>query len=379
MVAAVVALCAAVSAMAATVVFFDVADRTCDDMLDLETGATRRTRFSLPTLRWWPFVQAEMEWVSPDVVLEMDADGARFIERITPRQRGRYREIRRRFTIRDMFGLTAIRFTRRFPAALVISPAKGRYSMSMTLRQTGGDGYSHPDGTSDGERIEMRRYAAGDPSRFILWKAYARTRKVLVRTPERAVSPQPSSVAFLIAGPEDEAAAATARKFIDEGLLGDDVIFTADGSQNVAESVAEALDQIVDSAEHRDDGGMGLTGLVRQVGRGRLNNCIVFAPAQEGPWVALLASFSRQLPAPATVIIGVDASLDDAAPRGRLARLMWRPKRRIDPTLLGLPDLVSRLNREGMQVRVVHRVTGQLIALPHLQALAALEGGRVAA
>jgi len=373
--AVLVAICAAASAMAATFLFVDIADRKTVDMPDLETDAPRRTGFDLSTFRWWPFVQVDMGWIEPDVRLELEDTGGRYLERITPVRRGRHGRIRRRFAVGDIFGLTSIAFTRSYDASLVVSPAKGRYSLSMALRQTGGDGYSHPDGTTDGELIEMRRYAPGDPSRFILWKAYARTRRVLVRTPERALSPQPSTVAFLIAGPSDEAAAATARTFIDEGLLGDDVVFAADGARGPAESDAEALDQIIDSADHRDDGGQGLSQLMRKVGRTQLSNCVVFAPAVEGPWIELLSGFNRQLPSPATVIVGVDANLDDDTPRTRLGRLLWTSRTPIDPTLKLLPGLVERLQGEGMEVRVVHRATGQIIAKPQLEALAAF-GGR---
>ena len=47
----------------------------------------------------------------------------------------------------------------------------------------------------------MRAYGHGDPMRHVLWKTFARSRRLLVRMPERAIAPSPTTVAFLIAGP----------------------------------------------------------------------------------------------------------------------------------------------------------------------------------
>ena len=51
-----------------------------------------------------------------------------------------------------------------------------------------GDAAPHPMGLEDGDRLELRRYMPGDPARFIHWKVLSRTRRLMVRTPERALS-----------------------------------------------------------------------------------------------------------------------------------------------------------------------------------------------
>ena len=60
----------------------------------------------------------------------------------------------------------------------------------------------------------------GDPLRHILWKTFARTRRLLVRMPERAIAPQPITVAFLVAGEHDEPTASAARLYLERGLVG---------------------------------------------------------------------------------------------------------------------------------------------------------------
>ena len=334
-----------------------------------ETGAMRRTGFSVTSLRWWPLVQLHLSWETPSVTVDVSHRGSHLIESITPLQRGRYRAIVRRFRVYDIFGLSSLAFTRRYPADITVAPAKTKHHLSMALRAAGGDGYSHPDGTVDGELIDMRRYAPGDPGRLILWKAYARSRRLLVRTPERALSPTPTTVAFLIAGPGDEAAASTARTFIEEGLLGSDLVFAADGADSPAETQAEATEQIIDSIAHRQTGGQGLTHMSRALGQSHLANCVIFCPAINGPWVDLLAAFNRMLPAPATAIIGVDMAITAPAEKTTLARLLWRPSVPTDPVLSELPGLVELLRLQGIRVRLVHRATGQTVPVSQLQTL----------
>ena len=65
---------------------------------------------------------------------------------------------------------------------------------------TGGEEFPHPMGLEDGDRVELRRYVPGDSARFIHWKVFGRTRKLMVRVPERALSRARRTVAYLVAG-----------------------------------------------------------------------------------------------------------------------------------------------------------------------------------
>ena len=67
-----------------------------------------------------------------------------------------------------------------------------------------------------------------DSPRLILWKVYARTRRLFVRTSERALEAAPRTCAYLVADPQDEAAATLARTVLERGLLGDRWRFGAD-------------------------------------------------------------------------------------------------------------------------------------------------------
>ena len=76
-----------------------------------------------------------------------------------------------------------------------------------------GDESAHPAGALAGDYVDMRRYAPGDPQRFILWKAFAKSRKLLIRTPERAESNEPAVALVLLTTQQDRAAADVTRYF----------------------------------------------------------------------------------------------------------------------------------------------------------------------
>src|SRR5206468_1000700 len=114
-----------------------------------------------------------------------------------------------------------------------------------------------------------------------------------VRMPERAIAPQPITVAFMVAGACDEPTAATARLYLEKGMFGSDFLFSADGSGRPTRHTHEAIDQIIDSIGSRGDGAASLDQLAGQVESARLASAVVFAPPVDGPWRDRVAAFSR--------------------------------------------------------------------------------------
>ena len=336
-----------------------------------ETDTPLRTGFCFSRLKRLPLVYVRVEWVSPigvTVTLKEQTDS--FLEEIVAHTRGRSGSIERRLIVSGLFGLTRFAFRHREDRRLEIAPAKGRFHFSLALRNTSGEGFSHPKGEPVGEYVDMRRYAHGDPLRYIIWKAYARTRRLLVRTPERALTPKPSMVAYLIAGEADDEAASTARLFVEDGLLGEDAVFSAEGAPGPARNVSDALGQIISSVEHRSESGAGLDRFLGQVNPHQLGHCVIFAPREPGPWVESVARFSKSLPAPATVVLSADVAQGEAE-RSGWGRFFFADSRREDnhrPALLTLQqELVSR----GLDVKILHTESGEELTLQQLQALEA--------
>jgi len=332
--------------------------------VSIETTHAVKSEFEFPRLAWWPLIDVRMTWVEPvgvDVALEKSK--SRWREVITPRQRGRYSRLVRKFTIEDVFGLTAIAFQFSWEAAVRIAPATATAGADLAVGYGTGDAFSHPSGRQEGDLVEMRQYGHGDPMRHILWKTFARTRRLLVRMPERAIAPTPTTVAFLVAGKGDEPSCAAARLYLERNLFGNDFLFCADGAMEPAHEADVAIEQIIDSSKiPADDGALGIEQSAAKVDRARLASCVVFAPAIDGAWRPRVVEFASRLPAPPTVIIGVDGT-EPPGRRKLIARLLLRDRAEADidsRALAGVMQLREQLEATGLRVQFIHRTTGQV-------------------
>ncbi len=327
---------------------------------ELETGTAQPTQLAVPRLGRWMILEVGVSWVAPaEVKVALEPAGRWFREWVTPLRRGRCEAVTRRFTVEDVFGLTAVSFDWTREAPVQILPFVGPCAAMLLPSQTSGDAWSHPAGRAEGDLVEMRAYAHGDSMRHVLWKVFARSRRLLVRMPERAMAPHPASVAFLVAGAEDEPTAGLARVFVERGLLGTDFLFAGDGATRPTNSVPDAVAQIVDSVEARSDGGAQLAALAAQIDPARLLSCVVFAPPVDGPWRERVTALARQLASAATVVIGVDGPLEAPPVGGRLQR--WFLKQEAVHAVSSLPALRSSLEADGFRVQVYHRPTGQAL------------------
>lgn len=328
---------------------------------NLETTHLAATSFRVPRLRGWMLLDVRVAWVWPEEVdVALEPSGDFFEELVTPRLRGRYTRVVRRFTVEDVFGLSSVSFELSWDTSVRIAPTAARCSPSFSMSSATGDAWSHPAGRAEGDLVEMRSYAPGDSMRHVLWKTFARTRRLLVRMPERAVAPHPVNVAFMVAGAGDEPTAGVARVFLEQGMLGPDFLFSADGAAQPTSSIPEAVEQVVDSVSARGAGG-SLDALAGQIDAMRLSSCIIFAPSVDGPWRERLGALIRKFSMNATVVIGVDGSAQTAATRGRLERFLFSPETTGLEPLQGLEALRSSLEGAGMRVQVVHRGTGQIL------------------
>lgn len=327
---------------------------------ELQSGGELTTSFRVPNVRALGLLDVQLEWASPAgfSVSLVRTDG-KLGEKIGALERGRHDRLVRRFTIEDVFGLSSLSFEVEWAVTLRVTPVAAPVNASLAASRSSGDAWSHPSGRAEGDLVEMRSYAHGDSMRHVLWRTFARTRRLLVRMPERAVAPQPLNVAFLIAGQSDEPSAGVARVFLEQGLLGPDFVFAADGALKPTTRVAEAVEQIIDSIRSRADGAGGLDGLANQVEPHRLGACVVFAPPVDGPWRERLVAMSRRLSVPATVVIGIDGS-DDVPPPKNVPK--WLLRESTEATLAaGLIALKAALEADGFPVRIIHRPTGQLV------------------
>jgi hypothetical protein len=254
---------------------------------------------------------------------------------------------------------------------VTVLPDVGQLRQMPVIRTlAGGEDLPLPSGEPEGDRVDYRRYGPGDPLRMILWKTFARTRQLVVRTPERAIAPARRTVAFLVAAPGDEPAAAAARVAVEAGVLGQNWSFGADGCPaEGTTSVATALDWIAASAGARDRQGDGLEAFLRTAERhGRVRG-IVFVPAGPGPWLAKVIEAGARRRRLLDVVVATDRVARSS--RSLLGRLFLEGPRTRGLPAAAFQETLSRLSRAGLEPLVVERPTGRVYGRGHLRIMRA--------
>ena len=354
--------------------------------LSAEAGYPNSSGFILPAYSWLPLMSLEWQVVSPDhmrTVNRPDPDNGQLEEEITPALRCLSHSVTRRFTLKDVLGLCRFSWHDTRPARWQILPQTGRLHNLPVLRSMDAeDGIPSSSGTPQGDRMDIRRYAPGDSTRDILWRVYARNRHLNVRLPERSVFYAERTLAYLISGPEDEAAAGVARFAILQGALGSPWVFGADGSSQTASTAVAAMPLIAGSRYFHDPQGgrkqtvnhWGLEDFLQQQGQqagsAQQSACIIFAPATRGPWLERLQQTLSRYPGPFSVVLAADGlsaavtDAEDAPLLGRLSRQMGKlalehaaADAGVDTRSLGA--VMADLSRRGAHVVLVDRRSGQ--------------------
>ncbi len=339
--------------------------------LVIECGHPLRTGFRLPRLWWLPGVRVRWSWLAPAAKVRALASGVWLEEEVRPSTRGFGEHLSRRVEVSDAFGLAAVALERTEARAVRMLPSTGGLKQMHVVRTlSGGSDWSHPEGTPDGERLDLRQYAPGDPIKYVLWNVFARTRELVVRTPERALSAARKTLAYLVAGAGDEPAAGAARVAVDVGAFGGDWAFGADGVDEPAQTKEAALEALARSAHApRERAGHGLATFMKSASAGA-SRALVFVPAKPGPWLEGVLRSAAQLSPDATgripleFIVCIDGVARSKA-RGAASRLALeadeRDGRSDAPVAADeLSRVVSALGRLRARVIVVDRRDGHV-------------------
>ena len=270
---------------------------------NLQTGAPCWTG---TVLRLWrvPLVEVTWKWRAPsNTKTELQRDQGGWMEVVTPSRRALLESVTRTIQVRDVLGIANIWWDDERPQFVRVLPEPGRLAVDTLVQSLfSGDDFSDPRGEPHGDRVDMRRYTPGDPPRLILWKIYARTRKLMVRIPERAVVTQPRTCAYLISGPGDEAGAAMMRSVLSRNLLGEGWRFGADGTAEPTEELEMALEVLARSGNPEIEGASGLESFLSRAKSDGYRSCLVVLPPSKGPFLQKVAGILRQSPVELTLI-----------------------------------------------------------------------------
>jgi len=306
--------------------------------VEMECDRAGFSGFSLNATWWLPFIQASWVWTSPQAKISVKNKGLRIVERVVPLRRGVVDGVWREVSVGDAFGLVSFSWLHHHPGPVRILPSTGALKDVALLRgMAGGESHAHPEGDLSGDRIDMRRYGKGDSIRFVLWKVYARSRQLMVRTPERAMSPTQEFFAYLVSTPGDQAAAGAA--WVAAQTPGG--VWGADGVLGSAEDTRSARELILRSSDSKHAfAGQGLRAFVEE----RLTRrVVVFVPPSLGEWVRHVQSIEG---VEFAFVVGVDGS------RSRLRDLR---------------GLVAALQKCSSHVVVADRKTGLIVPAEQLR------------
>lgn len=330
----------------------------------LEAGSPIPTGYSLPSFEKIPLVRIHWRWQHPtEVDCRIRPRDGHLVEEVVATRRCLVHELRRRLEVFDAFGLAGVRWDQEEKNSLMVLPRIGRLRQMPVLQSLAAtEGIAHPAGAPDGDRMEIRRYVPGDSIRHILWKTFAKTRQLNVRLPERSIHPEEKTVAYLLTGDHDEAAAAAARVALESGALGPQWLFGADGTPYPVDSLEEALRAIARSGSLPPSSSREPPGdLVSFLSHPQIaveRHCILFAPARPGRWTAAAIEASRHFAGSLSFVLATDGV---AQPQ---PSTIWHRLLYFDPpdTATPAPELqaVSRtLNEAGFSTVVVDRESGR--------------------
>lgn len=332
----------------------------------IEAGSLIRTGFALPAFGRWPLVKLHWDWVVPrGVECRPRLREGTLLEEVVAHRRAQLPAIRRRFTVFDAFGLSRLSWEVEEKTPITIVPDVGRLRRSAIVQSVvTAEGLPHPSGAPEGDRMEIRRYVPGDSVRHILWKTFARTRQLNVRIPERSIDPGRRTVAYLVAGPDDEPAAAAARVALESGALGDNWLFGADGTPRPVDHLADALDSIARSGSWRDDDGETATaesGLAAFLAHPEVRDerhCIIFASSRDGTWRRGVLDAGARYGGSLSFVLATDGIAADEPPAWWRRLLFTLPEGGGTPRR-ELSAVIAALGTAGWRATVVDRRDGR--------------------
>ena len=296
----------------------------------LPHGAEAERPYWLPTpvplWSWFPFVQVSWQWVEPGAEVRLVRREGMDQEEVVLARRGHYQKVVREFVVSDLLGLARMRFQRTQTGAFQVIPGVGRlHQQPLLVRWSSGEDISDPRGNPDGDRVDLRQYARGDSPRTILWKVFARTRRLMVRVPERALAPRPKVCAYLMTGPRDEAAAAVCRVFLEGDMLGPEWRFGCDGTAGQDHQKRPAMERLCRSADSRQPQPAQVTAYLRQAQQDGYSQGIIVLPLDLAGQDASVRQALMSSPVPLQLCLAIDGQPQRQAQAG-WQRWLLRPQ-----------------------------------------------------
>lgn len=296
-----------------------------------EVGIPFQTGFRLGICAWNPLLRIEVCWDQPFIAnVRLTRSSKGLAEEVVSESRGLYDSIPRKLVISDVLGLSRCVVRRRTETKVIIKPTRGSSpQIDISQQSFTSEQLPHPDGKPQGDLIETRRYSPGDPLKLVMWKVYARTGQLLVRSAERTASSSQKAFVYFVAAEGDEPTASTARAMLESGRFGTNLLFGTDGAQGVARTDAEAVKQVIRSAGARERAGRDLGEFLSRSAAEGLTGGVLFVPPQPGAWLENVTQALAGYAGKIQVIVGTRGSETPNVPSSGFVRraLFQQPSR----------------------------------------------------
>ena len=328
-------------------------DREHPTFLELISGKETHSGFVVPF--WYYVPMLRIHWTVEEFQAEttFERRKGQLREMLTCERRGLTAGLTRRFTVTDTLGLSSVSWEQFSPGRVRTLPYAGRLEQpDILLSLVSGEDISDPRGDPQGDRVDMRQYQKGDPMKFILWKVYSRSGKVMVRVPERALAARPRACCYLLSGERDEATAALARVLIELEMLGKEWRFGANGRDLDAVEKDDALNLLAQSGNATTPDCRGLHRFLEQAEKKGYGFCLVLAPPGSKELSQKVFDLLDRSGMNSEVWIGIDAESGDKS--GWLAALQVLKSKESSPQQIH-DDWQGRAT-------LVERASGQVLA-----------------
>ena len=349
-----VQLLAMVAVIVATLVMRSrISSREQPTFLELVSGRRTHSGFSVGFWYYVPLVR--LSWTVREFSAETTAEPhrGRLRELLKCKRRGLTTGVTRRFTVTDTLGLSSLSWQQYSPGRARALPYPGRLEQpDILLSLVSGEDISDPRGDPQGDRVDMRQYQKGDPMKFILWKVYSRSGKVMVRVPERALAARPRACCYLLSGNDDEASAALARVLIQMDMLGEEWRFGANGRDRDAVRKDDAFGLLALSGNQTETDCHDLRRFLIQAEKDGYGFCLVLAPPGPKSLADKVYDLLNRSGMNSEVWIGLD--LEDKSESRWLSALDILESRPLEPRRIH--------DAWGGRATLIERTTGRVMA-----------------
>ncbi len=325
------------------------------------TGQSFWTGYALKRLILLPSIEYRVTWLNPQyIVASFSQKGSKNYEYVFATRRIDYHQVTRRIYLEDMLGLVKFYYDFTLQQKLEILPNTQDISPHQTLQLfTMGDEISHPSGEPVGDYLEMRRYHPGDSINRILWKVYARSKKLLVRTPERAIAHRKKTYAYFISNPQDEPSAQSAWFSLEKGLLGEQYFFATDAHGLPTDLKSEALSQVLASAQSEHDP-QWMEQFFFANPETKNCNCVIFAPPTKGEWINVVKRLAQHNSQGVYVLMSI-ANYHDQAKQNKFKQWFVDSDQQVQVLSEQAKKIYQELHECGVKLNILDYHLGTMV------------------